>query len=339
MTSSRPLVPMAGAIKDYLRSTLDTEVTLVGRAPGASHEGWVFRRAGEPPSQLLVRMEPDEGPFLNYDAAAEATLLRELRERGLPVPDVLAVGGREVCGSRFVVLDWIDGVVLNPQAVARWPRTERIAHARQLATTLAGVHRFPWNELSGAGRPFPAGPDHGVTAYLREFDVMLTKLERVGTLVLDFVRIWLERQAVGRTGPLSLVHGDFRLGNLVWREGRIAGILDWETARIGNPIFDLAWLCMGATDGDDVVMGLVSRDEIVELYAAASGLQVAPRDLLFWQVVAAWVRGCTEARLLDIALTSHAPAERDARDISWEFGSHRTDEELLTLIATFEELG
>ena len=74
----------------------------------------------------------------------------------------------------------------------------------------------------------------------------------------------------------------------------------------------------------------------MRLYAEASGRAIDPADLVFWQVVAAWVRGCTEARLLDISVMSHAPSARDARDLSWEFGSARTEEELFLLIDSYE---
>ena len=92
-------------IRAYLEAQLRTAVRLVGRAPGASHDGWIFRSADNPRTKVLVRIEPDDGPFLTYDGASEAALLRELGARGLPVPEVIAVVGREICGSRFLVLN------------------------------------------------------------------------------------------------------------------------------------------------------------------------------------------------------------------------------------------
>ena len=322
----------------YLERTVMSPVALVGQAPGASHDGWIFEVGESQPGKVLVRLEPEEGPFLRYDGAREAALLGELAVRGFAVPRVLGVADRDVCGARFLVLEWIDGDVLNPRAAADMDVARRRALATEMAETLAQLHGVDGSQLRGPGGPMDES-DPGIMAMFREFDRALAQLRLVDTVVLDYVRLWLEKHARSRTAEQCLVHGDFRLGNLVWRDDRIAGILDWETARIGDPLFDIAWMCMGATQGSHSIMGLVTRDEFIGLYAQTSGRTVDPKDLVFWQVVAAWVRGCTEARLLDISIMSHAPSARDARDLSWEFGSIRTDEELLLLIDAYEGRG
>lgn len=325
----------------YVNREVGGPATFLGQAPGASHEGWVFRVGDAPGSKLVVRLEPDEGPFLDYDGEREATLLRRLADHGFPVPRVMAVGERDVVGSRFMVLEWIEGEVLNPFAASDMAPTERRNRAEVMASMLARLHTAPWRTL--AGTAFTADPgdppevvDDGLDAILEQFGRALAQLRVVNSVVLDFVRVWLERHAPERTVQQSIVHGDFRLGNLVWRGDEIVGILDWETAKVGDPLFDVAWMCMGATKGSDSIMGLVTRDEFLNMYAEASGREIDAADLVFWQVVAAWVRGCTEARLLDISVMSHAPPARDARDLSWEFGSARTEEELFQLIDSYE---
>ena len=332
-----------GRLTSYLTRELGDEVTFLGQAPGASHEGWVFQIGSDSGSKVVVRLEPDEGPFLDYDGERESALLRKLALHGFPVPRVLAVGDKEYVGARFMVLEWIEGQVLNPRAASEMASADRHRRAEVMATVLAQLHHAPWRSLSGPerglddepARPAPA-PDDGLEAILEQFGRALSQLRVVNSLVLDFVRVWLVRHARERTMQRSIIHGDFRLGNLVWRQDEIVGILDWETASVGDPLFDVAWMCMGATQGSDPIMGLVTRDEFVELYVHASGREIDPADLVFWQVVAAWVRGCTEARLLDISIMSHAPPARDARDLSWEFGSARTEEELFLLIDSYE---
>lgn len=325
----------------HVSGAVGKPVAFVGQAPGASHEGWVLRVGHGSGDKVVVRLEPDEGPFLDYDGAEEAALLRRLATHGFPVPRVLAVGERDVVGARFMVLEWIDGEVLNPRAALDMSPSERRDRAAAMAEMLARLHTAPWRSLAGdehvdAAEDGAGAMDDGLDAILEQFGRALSQLRVVNSVVLDYVRVWLERHAPERTVQKSVVHGDFRLGNVVWRGDQIVGILDWETASVGDPLFDIAWMCMGATNGADQIMGLVTRDEFVRLYAEASGHEIAAADLVFWQVVAAWVRGCTEARLLDISVMSHAPPARDARDLSWEFGSARTEEELFLLIDSYE---
>src|SRR4051812_16278770 len=60
----------------YVGEALRAPVAFAGQAPGASHESWVLRVGDQPGSKVLVRLEPKEGPFLNYDGRREALLLR-----------------------------------------------------------------------------------------------------------------------------------------------------------------------------------------------------------------------------------------------------------------------
>ena len=157
--------------------------------------------------------------------------------------------------------------------------------------------------------------------------------------------MWLVAQTppgavLPRSEPdLALVHGDFGLANLVWQGDSIVDVLDWETAHIGDPVFDLAWICMGALNDDDLVMGLVTKEVFVEMYRKATGRPVETTVLLWWQVAAAWVRGCTEARLLDLAATnSKEGATLDVRDLLWEFENIHTETELLGLIKQHDQL-
>jgi aminoglycoside phosphotransferase (APT) family kinase protein len=293
-----------------------------------------MQRLGDPPAKILVRLEPTHGPFLTYDGAREAALIRELSGLGLPVPRVVAVAGPEICGTGFMVVDWIEGHVFNPHEASRLDAAERGRMAAELASMLAQVHAIPVDALQTFDQTERSNIRPEV--YLEQFDATLDGLVVVESLVLDYVRAWLAQHLGQSTADLTLVHGDFRLGNLVWDGGFIAGVLDWETARLGNPLFDLGWVCMGAQSGADSIMGLLPRDQFVQLYCEASRRDVSERDVILWQVAAAWVRGCTELRLLDLALTSLDHGSVDPRDLSWQFGSFRTEQELLELIDAYE---
>lgn len=98
---------------------------------------------------------------------------------------------------------------------------------------------------------------------------------------------WL-RQNRPTSSPTTLVHRDFRLGNLMVdpRDGLVA-VLDWEFARFGDPIEDLGWFCVRDWRFGAVHLGaggVCTRDALREAYTRASGREVRPETLRFWEV-------------------------------------------------------
>ncbi|QIZ37989.1 phosphotransferase family protein [Saccharopolyspora sp. ASAGF58] len=323
--------PTVAAVAAYLQQELGSAVRYVGRAPGNSHDGLIFERAGAAGGKVLARLDPADGPFLQYDPVGEELLIKQLAVAGLPVPRALARAGADVCGTSFLVLDWIEGDVVSPRETSRLPDTERRRLAGEMVDTLTRIHSVSPDDVAALPRPDGPGPESLLTEFDRTLDAV-----SVDTLALDYARVWMQQHVAELTGEVALVHGDFRLGNVVWEADRITGVLDWETARLGNPLFDVGWMCMGTRRGTDPVMGLLTRDEFLALYRERSGREITGRSLALWQLVATWVRGCTELRLLNLALRTDATAV-DPRDLSWRFGRHRTEAELLSLIQEVED--
>jgi aminoglycoside phosphotransferase (APT) family kinase protein len=83
------------------------------------------------------------------------------------------------------------------------------------------------------------------------------------------------------------VHGDFRLGNLIVDESGVAAVIDWELAHVGDPVEDLAWMCVPAWrfGGDLPVAGLGEREALLAAYRAASGRAVDVELLRWWEVL------------------------------------------------------
>lgn len=324
------------AVSEWLTHRMGGHWACVGSAgSGASHASLVFRQASSG-DQVVVRLEPRSGPFPSYDVIAEGDLLRKLHRVGLTVPRVLAdEPTASVCGSPFIVTEWVRGLVIAPGSVTSGP--SRAGLVSSLLDALLQIQRAPVDVLRGrAGGADRFGRTFDDVA--EQFAEALLRLRHVDVLVLDYARAWLAstREFV-RTESDVLVHGDFRLGNLLWEPDGHCCILDWEGAHLGNRLFDLAWLCMGAVKDEDIVMGLVAKDEVVACFEEVSERAVRTTDLLWWQVAAAWIRGCTEARLLDGYLHGRPNGTgRDPQQLLWEFGSLRTDQEILALIERFE---
>ena len=99
------------------------------------------------------------------------------------------------------------------------------------------------------------------------------------------VLAWL-REHQPRAPRLSIVHGDYRLGNFLERDGRITAILDWELVHLGDPHEDLAWSCLPQyRGGTDLMSQLVPREELYARHQAKTGLPVDPAAVHFYTIL------------------------------------------------------
>jgi aminoglycoside phosphotransferase (APT) family kinase protein len=87
-----------------------------------------------------------------------------------------------------------------------------------------------------------------------------------------------------------VVHGDFRLGNVIVGEQGLNAVIDWELAHVGDPMEDLGWLCVKAWrfGGGPPVAGLGSYDDLVGPYEAARGVAVDRVAMHWWEVLGTW---------------------------------------------------
>ncbi|HTT87104.1 MAG TPA: phosphotransferase family protein [Acidimicrobiales bacterium] len=246
-------------------------------AGGSSYETWGFLAAppGGPPRRLVLRRGAPGAGRLGTDLVREARVLAAAREAGAPVPDVVLAGELpDGGGSPFLVMEHIEGETIAPRIL----RDDRFAHARsvlvgQCARALAAVHGIP---LDAAG-PLPGGDQLA----------LLSSLYRgMGDPhpAFDLAARWLGRHP---PPPVTdrVVHGDFRLGNLIVGDEGLRAVLDWELVHAGDPVEDLGWMCVRAWrfGSDQPVAGLAPYAELVDAYERASGREVEPDRLAWWQ--------------------------------------------------------
>lgn len=236
---------------------------------GASRETWRFRCGGE--DLILQRQRPGSPRDLDVEVAA----LRAAAASGVPVPEVVSAGTGERLGEPFMVVRAVEGETIARRIL----RDETYAGARasfvtDVAAALASIHRVDPDTVTGL--PPEEEIDHyrGILDELAEphpaFELALT---------------WL----VGHR-PVSrrrtLVHGDFRLGNLMMGPEGLRAVLDWELVHAGDPIEDLGWLCVRAWrfGGNDPAGGIGSYQALLEAYHEASGIEVTLDELVWWEV-------------------------------------------------------
>jgi aminoglycoside phosphotransferase (APT) family kinase protein len=197
----------------------------------------------------------------------EHALLVAARGAGVPVPEVVDAD------ESSLILEHVDGETI-PRRILR---DDTYAPARQVlaaeaGAALAAVHRLDPTDLADA---VPAND---------EFDQYRSTLHSLAdpypVLEFAFRRLGATRPPQSTRG---VVHGDFRMGNLIVGPEGLRAVLDWELAHLGDPLEDLGWFCVRAWRfGSELPAGGVgSYDAFVGAYEEASGCEV-DRDALRW---------------------------------------------------------
>lgn len=175
--------------------------------------------------RMIVR-RPADASRSPHIAADEFRLLQSLQSAGLPVPTPYHLDqSGEIFPTPYLILEYVEGVpeFAPPDLADFLPR---------LASILAQIHRV-------------AGP-HLDLSFLPGQQALIAEKLRQRPATAESPEAGRIRQALAAAWPLPqlnepvLLHGDFWLGNLLWRDGRLAAIIDWEDAALGDPLADLA---------------------------------------------------------------------------------------------------
>ncbi|MGP9811747.1 phosphotransferase family protein [Rhodopseudomonas sp. NSM] len=251
---------------------------------GASQETWSFviERPDGDVAAILRRSPPGYGSVSGRAAGldAEAELMRLAYDAGVPSPRVLHVlTERDGLGDGFL-MQKVEGETI-PRKILRDElfAAARPKLARQIGTILAGLHGIDSAALPGL-RTISSTQEIGL---LRD-DYRAYDWPRP---VFELALRWLADHDPGVSKQITLVHGDFRHGNLIVGPDGVRAVLDWELAHLGDPMEDLGWICVNSWrfgEIDRPVGGLGSREEMFAGYEAAGGHVDAAR-VKFWEVM------------------------------------------------------
>jgi aminoglycoside phosphotransferase (APT) family kinase protein len=270
---------------------------------GASRDTWALdvevASGPEVGSQVLV-LRRDLGGEIDTAALAreaEFTLLQQVHAAGILVPRPRwYCGDPEVLGAKFFLMDRLEGESVGRRVV----REPALAVARQrlpgqMAEQLARIHAIP---VSAGRLDFLPRPDTRQSPAEAMLQRTGQQLEEAGEPhpVLELARRWLA-QRLPQGGELVLVHGDYRVGNLMVGPEGLVGIFDWEFAHVGDPHEDLAWPCVRSWRfGQDNLRlgGVGDADAFFAAYEKASGRTVDRRRIRWWEVLGnfRWALGC-----------------------------------------------
>lgn len=243
---------------------------------GASRETWLLDRGAAPP--LVLRLNTPGS--LDGDALLrEAALMRLAGDAGVPSPEVLAHGrGPGPLAGGYVLMSHVPGESV-PQRILREPALApvRAGFAAECGRILGRLHAIEASAAAAVGVP----ADDQLEAW-----TAVLAAEPEPHPVLEYVAAWLRRHRP-QPAAAGLVHGDFRLGNLLIDGSGIRAVLDWELAHLGDPVEDLAWLTIRAWrfGAAPEVAGCGDVDDLVAAYEAAGGAAVDRDRLRWWQVM------------------------------------------------------
>jgi aminoglycoside phosphotransferase (APT) family kinase protein len=213
-------------------------------------------------------------------------VLHAARAGGVPVPRVYwGSTDPSVLGSPFFLMERVEGEAL-PRRLLREERyaRARAAMAAELGAILARIHALDLAEPDLAGLARPRAGRSPARAEVERTAEGIRTLAVEPHPVLDLAQRWLLERAP-EAPRVTLVHGDYRVGNVLFDETGVRAILDWELVHAGDPIEDLGWLCTRAWRFGSALAagGVGTRDQLVAAYETARGAKVDRDALRFWE--------------------------------------------------------
>jgi aminoglycoside phosphotransferase (APT) family kinase protein len=265
-----------------------TQVAGLSRIPGgASRETYRFdATVGGVLRPLILRRDPP-GSLIDTDRSLEYLAFQSFHGRApVPEPIVLEAQGAEL-ERPFFIMERVDGgVAASPFTVQPYgPHAQAIGEA--FFTALGAIAAADPLQLPlGATAPLPAPEDCWRVALDHWSNVIEADEQHPQPIVRAAIRR-LRRAPPPPAVAVRVVHGDYRTGNFLHDgQGTILAILDWEMAHLGDPLEDLAWAIdplWGHYD-EALVAGMISRADALRLWSQASGLQINPEALAWWEL-------------------------------------------------------
>ena len=218
--------------------------------------------------------------------------MRSALRAGVPEPEIYYVLDREDDLGDGFVMEWLDGITLGAKVV-RDPELDEIRPtlARKSGEVLAKIHAIDLKETgltTYLDAITPAEYVEQTWARYRDFETAQP--------MIDYTGRWLVDNVPDEYSP-SLVHNDFRNGNIMFDQQGIVAVLDWEVAHIGDPMRDLGWICTNSWRfgrSDLPVGGFGDYEDLFAGYESISGKEVDRDRVRWWEVFGSfwWAIGC-----------------------------------------------
>lgn len=293
---------MENKITEFLKSKMpdakNVQISELWKSTeGFSYQTYTFRadwteKGKKVSKKLVIRTEPEEGLVPPYDVRPQYFAQEALAGSNVPVPHVFWLEmDPHVTGKPFYMMDWIEGDVPIPWGFLADEKYKNPVIRKQMGDhfieVLANIHNFDW-KAKGLDKHLPV-PELGracATERIQKWEGLLKKYRIEPEPVMAEALAYLKAN-IPETTKLCLTHGDYRVGNFIWRDGRIRAMLDWESVEIGDPLMDLGYATQLHWSPDDhsKFFNIVEQDYFFEKYEELTGVKVDPECFRFWRVM------------------------------------------------------
>ena len=249
-----------------------------------------FKLSAESGSYVLRRQPPGKLLKSAHAVDREYRVYKALENTPVPVPKVFHLcEDTSVIGSMFYVMEYCDGRVFWDAALPELGadsagNAERTKAYQQMGQVLAAIHSV---DLDAVGLSDYGKPGSYFERQLSRWSEQYKASETQKIPAMDQLIEWLTANMPEDDGRVALVHGDFRLDNMMFAadETRVIAVLDWELSTLGHPFADLAYQCMqlrmpansgnmsGLAGANREALGIPSEADYVAAYCAAMGIE------------------------------------------------------------------
>lgn len=238
--------------------------------------------------ELILRLGPEDGLFAPYSGSTEYHVLQLLEGTSVPGPKAFWWSDDSaILGAPFCITEKVAGVAPVPWGDAdgfevNW----RTDIAEQFIAALAALHRVDWRTAQGFDKQQAITPENAAQQQIDYWENARQRWALKSYPLLHRAMLWL-RGNVPVAPKVSLVHGDYRLGNFLEQNGKITAILDWELVHPGDPHEDLGWAFLPQfAMRPGMVCGLIGQQDFIDRYQTLVGFEVNPQSLHFYRVLA-----------------------------------------------------
>ena len=275
-------------LSDYLTQQLD-EFTGIKKSKkfntGQSNPTYLLETAEK--KYVLRKKPPGELLPSAHAVDREYRIIKALEETKVPVPrTVFLCNDESIIGTIFYVMEFVDGRIFWDPTLPEIDENKRMKVYEETVRIMAELHKIDVEKsgLLDFGKPGNYF-ERQVGRWIKQYRAAETEsYPEIETLIA-----WLEKTMPDDDGLISIVHGDYRLYNMIFdhREERMLALLDWELSTIGHPYADLAYQCMnwhipqiGITPGLAGInlekLGIPSEDDYVSNYCSKMGINSIP---------------------------------------------------------------
>ena len=300
-----------------------------------------------PGACYVMRAKP--GPVAKLLRSAHAvereyTVMNGLANSDVPVPQMHCLCEDEsVIGRAFYVMEFMEGRVLWDQALPDMTPVQRGEIYDEMNRVIAALHsvRFAERGLAGYGKPGNYF-DRQIGRWSKQYVASITQPIPEMDRLIDWLPIHIPPGARDES-QVSIVHGDFRLDNLMFHpdEPRVIAVLDWELSTLGHPLADFSYHCMawniphGSFRGigglDHAALGIPSEADYIQRYCERTGLatpEALKADWNFYMAynlfrIAAILQGIAKRVEAGTASSAQAASSgasaRPLAELAWKF--------------------